>query len=76
MTEAQIRLTVFLSVLIGMSLLEAVFPARKRVQGRPRRWFTNFGLVVIDTIAIRLLFPMIAVVASDVAENNASGHHS
>ena len=61
MTETQIRLTVFLGVLIMMSVLEALFPARDRVQGRTRRWGTNFGLVVIDTLAIRLLFPVIAV---------------
>ena len=64
---------VFLSVLIGMSVLEAFFPARKRVQGRPRRWFTNFGLVVIDTIAIRLLFPVIAVGAGLWAESKGWG---
>lgn len=61
MSEAQIRLAVFLSVLIIMTLLEAKFPARERTQPRVRRWSTNFGLVVIDTLAIRFLFPVIAV---------------
>jgi len=64
MSEAQIRLSVFLGVLIAMSALEALFPARARVQGRGPRWATNFGLVVIDTLAIRLLFPVIAVGAA------------
>lgn len=64
MTEAQIRLAIFLSVLIGMTVLEALFPARDRVQGRGRRWSTNLGLVIIDTFAIRLLFPIIAVGAA------------
>lgn len=61
MTEAQIRLSIFLGILITMSVLEALFPARDRVQGRGPRWSTNLGLVVIDTLAIRLLFPVIAV---------------
>jgi len=64
MTEAQIRLSIFLGVLITMAALEALFPARDRVQGRGRRWSTNFGLVVIDTLTIRILFPMIAVGAA------------
>ena len=64
MTEAQIRLSIFLGILITMSALEALFPARDRVQARGRRWGTNFGLVVIDTLAIRLVFPVIAVGAA------------
>ena len=73
MTETQIRLTVFLGVLILMSALEALFPARDRVQGRVRRWGTNFGLVVIDTLAIRLLFPVIAVGAALWAQSRGLG---
>ena len=73
MTETQIRLTVFLGVLIVMSALEALFPARDRVQTRTRRWGTNFGLVVIDTLAIRLLFPVIAVGAALWAQTKGWG---
>lgn len=64
MSEGAIRLGVFLSILILMSGLEALFPARDRVQKRSARWLTNFGLVVIDTVVIRLLFPVIAVGAA------------
>ncbi len=64
MTEAQIRLSIFLGMLILMSALEALFPARDRVQSRRRRWSTNLGLVVIDTLTIRILFPVIAVGAA------------
>ena len=73
MTETQIRLTVFLGVLIVMSALEALFPARDRVQTRTRRWGTNFGLVVIDTLAIRFLFPVIAVGAALWAQTKGWG---
>ena len=73
MTETQIRLTVFLGVLIAMSALEALFPARERVQTRTRRWGTNFSLVVIDTLAIRLLFPVIAVGAALWAQTRGWG---
>ena len=73
MTEAQIRLSIFLGVLIAMSALEALFPARDRVQGRGRRWLTNLGLVIIDTLAIRLLFPIIAVGAALWAQTQGWG---
>lgn len=61
MSEGAIRLSVFLGILILMGGLETLFPARPRVQRRTSRWLTNFCLVVIDTLVIRLLFPVIAV---------------
>lgn len=61
MTEGTIRLSVFLGMLILMGALETLFPARDRLQKRASRWTTNLGLVIIDTLAIRLLFPIIAV---------------
>ena len=73
MTETQIRLSVFLGMLILMGALEALFPARDRVQTRTRRWSTNFGLVVIDTLAIRFLFPVIAVGAAMWAQETGWG---
>jgi len=43
------------------------------VQTRTRRWSTNFGLVVIDTLAIRFLFPVIAVGAALWAQETGWG---
>ena len=73
MTEMQIRLSIFLGVLILMGALEALFPARDRVQKRSSRWVTNLGLVIIDTLAIRILFPVIAVGAAIWAQSNGWG---
>ncbi len=73
MTEAEIRLSIFLGMLLSMGVLEALFPAKDRVQSRSRRWSTNLGLVVIDTLAIRFLFPMIAVGAALWAKDSGWG---
>ena len=73
MTEMQIRLSIFLGMLIAMGALEALFPARDRVQPRSRRWTANLGLVVIDTLAIRVLFPVIAVGAALWADTEGWG---
>jgi sterol desaturase/sphingolipid hydroxylase (fatty acid hydroxylase superfamily) len=73
MSEGAIRLSVFLGILIVMIGLENLFPARDRVQKRRPRWLTNFGLVVIDTVVIRLLFPVIAVGAAIWAEAQGLG---
>lgn len=73
MTETQIRLSVFIGVLILMVALESLFPARDRVQKRSARWLTNFGMVVIDTLAIRIVFPIIAVGVALWAEAQGVG---
>lgn len=59
--ESLIRMSVFLGVLVGMSLLEAIFPRKTRVQGRSVRWFTNIGLVFSYSLVLRFFFPIIAV---------------
>lgn len=64
MTEAAIRLTVFLGVFALMALWEATRPRRARKLSRARRWSTNLGIVVADTLLVRLLFPLAAVGAA------------
>jgi len=73
MSEGVIRLSVFLAILILMVGLETLFPTLERVQKRSSRWLTNFGLVIIDTLVIRLLFPVIAVGAAFWADSRGWG---
>jgi sterol desaturase/sphingolipid hydroxylase (fatty acid hydroxylase superfamily) len=44
-----------------MALLETLFPRRTRRLDRLIRWPGNFAIVLIDTFAVRLLFPIAAV---------------
>jgi len=59
--EPTIRLIIFVGVLAGLALLELLIPRRKLVGVKWQRWITNLGLIVIDTLALRLLFPLLAV---------------
>jgi sterol desaturase/sphingolipid hydroxylase (fatty acid hydroxylase superfamily) len=59
--EAIIRLTVFVLVLLLMAAWEAVRPRRQATQSKPRRWFGNLTIVVIDALVLRLCFPILAV---------------
>ncbi|EBA03656.1 sterol desaturase-related protein [Rhodobacterales bacterium HTCC2150] len=60
-SEANIRLSVFLGVLTLMAVWEFIAPARRLEIPRFIRWSNNLGLVVVDTILVRLLFPILAV---------------
>jgi len=65
--ESTLRLSVFLGVLILMALLETLFPRKIRTQDRTARWGSNLALVIIDSLVVRLLFPIIAVGAAAFA---------
>jgi len=60
-SEPFIRLGVFAGMLALMAVLEALLPRRTRRVDRLVRWPGNFAIVLIDTIALRLLFPVATV---------------
>ncbi|NIR60261.1 MAG: sterol desaturase family protein [Gammaproteobacteria bacterium] len=59
--EPQLRLGFFAGVLVAFALGEAVAPRRRRSQPRWLRWLNNLGLVALNTVVLRLLFPAAAV---------------
>ncbi len=65
--EGAIRFGIFAGVLLVMAVLELLMPRRERVEPQGQRWFTNLGLVVVDTLALRLLFPILAVGVAELA---------
>jgi sterol desaturase/sphingolipid hydroxylase (fatty acid hydroxylase superfamily) len=72
-TEPQLRLAVFLSVLVAMALWELATPRRRQEIPRVIRWTNNLGLVVIDTIVLRLSFPILAVGLAAIAQDRGWG---
>ena len=68
-----LRLGVFAGVLVAMSALEALFPRKRRVEGRARRWRTNLAMIGIDTLALRVFVPVLAVGAAAWAEARGWG---
>ncbi|WP_462328834.1 sterol desaturase family protein [Thiohalocapsa halophila] len=59
--EAPIRLGFFLGVFALMATWEVAAPRRTRLLTRLQRWSSNLGLVVLNTLLLRLLFPAAAV---------------
>lgn len=72
-TEPQLRLIVFLCVLAAMALWEVAAPRRRQEIPRVIRWTNNLGLVVIDTIVLRLTFPILAVGLALIAQDRGWG---
>jgi sterol desaturase/sphingolipid hydroxylase (fatty acid hydroxylase superfamily) len=71
--EAAIRLAAFAGVLAAVAALEALLPRRRRSFSRARRWPNNLGIVAVDTVVLRLIFPTAAVGAALAAEARGVG---
>ncbi len=71
--EPAIRLTAFLGVFAAMATWEALAPRRRRAFGRLARWPSNIGIVALNTIVLRLLFPTAAVGFALLAEARGWG---
>lgn len=59
--EPTIRLAVFVGVLAIMAVWEILAPRRSFTVTRAQRWPGNLGIVLIDTVLLRLIFPTAAV---------------
>ena len=59
--EKIIRLSAFLGILVVMAAWEVAAPRRRREIPRLLRWTNSLGIVVADTILVRLTVPVAAV---------------
>jgi len=74
--EATIRLTVFLGLFAVLALAERLLPRRIPHAARTRRWGTNIAIVIIDSIALRLVaiaLPLLAIGAALDAQSLGFG---
>jgi len=59
--EVLIRVSCFASVFALMAVWEVRAPARTLLLSKGLRWANNLGLVALNTLLLRLLFPAAAV---------------
>jgi sterol desaturase/sphingolipid hydroxylase (fatty acid hydroxylase superfamily) len=74
--ETILRLGVFLGLFALFALAETLAPRRPRVQPRQTRWFTNLSIVMIDSLALRVMalgLPLLAIGAAMDAKANGIG---
>src|ERR687886_2132280 len=71
--EPLIRLSAFAGVFPLLAAWEALAPRRTQAIGRAWRWPNNLGVVVVDTLVLRVLFPTAAVGFALVCEHHGWG---
>jgi sterol desaturase/sphingolipid hydroxylase (fatty acid hydroxylase superfamily) len=65
--EPLIRVAFFLAVLLAMALWELAAPRRRNEIPRVVRWTNNLAMVALDTVLVRLIFPVVAVALASLA---------
>lgn len=71
--EALVRAGTFFGLLALMGLWETLAPRRRLVAARGFRWLNNLALVIVDTLALRLIFPLLAVAFAEMARAQGWG---
>jgi sterol desaturase/sphingolipid hydroxylase (fatty acid hydroxylase superfamily) len=67
-SEPLIRLGAFAGVFAAMAAWEILAPRREQKLARRTRWPGNIGIVLLDTLLVRLVFPTTAVGLALIAE--------
>jgi len=71
--EITIRLSFFFGVFAIMTLWEIIAPRRALTISKTIRWINNLGLVFLNALVLRLLFPAAAVGVAAFAETHTWG---
>ena len=71
--EPAIRLSFFLGVFALMAAWEILAPRRALTQPKAGRWMANLGIVILNTIIVRMLFPAAAMGMALFAQQHGWG---
>ncbi len=73
MNESTIRLVFFIGILTPLALWEFLSPRRDLTTSKAVRWCGNMGIAILNTVALRALFPVLAVDLAFMAGRNSWG---
>jgi sterol desaturase/sphingolipid hydroxylase (fatty acid hydroxylase superfamily) len=71
--EPAVRVAAFLAIFALMAIWEALAPRRARTLGRLQRWPANLGIVMLNTLLVRVLFPAAALGVALAVESRGWG---
>ncbi|MHA1113802.1 MAG: sterol desaturase family protein [Alphaproteobacteria bacterium] len=71
--EPVIRMSIFFGILAVMMAAEALAPRRARLASRRARWPSNLGIVALNSLISRLVFPTAAVGLALLGEERGWG---
>ncbi len=73
--ESTIRATVFIVLFAIFALSEWLRPRRPLTARKTTRWFTNWTIVVLDSVFVRLIFPKVHHKLSRLSNQKSIGNN-
>lgn len=73
LTETQLRLLFFVTILVLVAIWELAAPKRRLTVAKAGRWFNNLGIIFLDSLLVRLLFPLAAMGVAVAAQETGWG---
>ncbi len=71
--EMIVRLGFFVGIFVVVALAEVAAPRRRLTTSKTVRWLSNIGIVVINSVLLRILFPVAAVGMAVLASQKGWG---
>lgn len=71
--ETAVRLIAFVGIFAAIALFELLAPRRQQAVARAQRWPSNLGIVALNTLLVRLVFPTTAVALAAIGEAKGWG---
>ncbi len=71
--EALLRLAIFICIFASMAIWETALPRRGQSLSRGIRWPSNLGVLALNTLLLRFLFPTAAVGTALIARSGGWG---
>lgn len=68
-----IRLVFFFGIFFIMAAWEFLSPRRELTVSKARRWMDNLSVIVLNTVALRLIFPLLAIDLARIAQSRGWG---
>ena len=72
-SEPIVRLTIFITLVVAFLCWEHFRPRRMLQAPRQRRWQANISLMLLDSLVVRVCFPLAAVGVAVLANNQSIG---
>ena len=71
--EVSLRLGLFAATFVLIAIAEMIAPRRQPTVDKATRWKNNLFLTVINTVAVRIIFPFTAIAVAGFAEERGIG---
>lgn len=68
-----VRLWAFVSLFMLFALAEVFWPRRQLTVSKPRRWYANLSIIALDTLVVRVVFPLLPYSLAITAVHNNWG---